>query len=165
MSERTAAEILLAQLDHDVLLCKRDVLQQMELADFPARPALADALETLAEKACMRWWIGRMAGQDHAPRDPAANRERMEVRAKVLGMCVQRMVERSGPIDANALQMSVLGISADVNALWGALIEAGMVTPEMRQQYLDQSVTNTYQRIEDYSQKIILANSPLGRAQ
>lgn len=163
MTEKSAAAILLAQIDYEVAEAKAAVFREFQAAGVPVVPSTVDALESLANTCIARWWVGR-AGSDGAVKDPAAIQERMQTRSNVLARCVQLMIERSGPIDANALQMSTLGISADVNALWGALIEIGIFTPAIRQEYLDQAVANTYQRVVDHTQKIQLAQS-VGRRQ
>lgn len=165
MSEASAAEILLAQLDLDVAEAKQALLRAWSYSDDGAELASLDAFEQLAERVCVRWWVKRMANH-RKPIDAEAAAERGQRRAKVLAACVQGMIDHSGPIEINALQMSALALSSDINALWGCLIEAGMVTPELRQEYMDASVENTYQRVQDYAQKIVVANAPTsGRRQ
>jgi hypothetical protein len=157
MPERSAAEILLAQLDYEVSIAKNELSKHIEL---PAVCAVAD----LAEKVCLRWWISRMANTDLTPQSEEQLSERTHSRAAALAMCVARIVERSGPIDTNSLQLALLGMSSDISALWGVLIESGMITQALRQEYLDASVQQTFAKVEDYSQKIVLANAPHGRA-
>jgi hypothetical protein len=161
MPERSAAQILLAQLDYEVAQGKRELAAALGLDE--AHPAVC-AVENIAEKVCVRWWVSRMSRSDLAPQNEAQLEERTHSRAAALAMCVSRIVERSGPIDPNSLQLALLGMSSDISALWGVLIESGMLTQATRQEYLDAAVQNTFAKVEDYSQKIVLANAPHGRA-
>jgi len=159
MTQLTAAEILCAHSEHEVAEAKLQLSRDF----FTAR--CYDTIIDLTEKVILRWWVKRMVPRDRPERDQAAMQERSIARANILTLCMSRIVERSGPIKPEALQVNVLGVSADVNALWGMLIEAGICTPQMRQDYLDASVMNTYQRVEDQAQKIQLAAASGGRRQ
>jgi hypothetical protein len=154
MTERTAAEILLAQCEAEVAEAK-DNVQSLS----------PDSIETLIDKVVTRWWIKRIANRPpiHAPSADLA--ERQGNRIRMLAASTARIQDRSGPIKSEAIQINLLGAVADINALWGVLIELGLVTPEMRQDYLDESVSQTFMRIEDQAQKMILTEAPNGRSQ
>lgn len=154
--EKSASEILVAQLDVEIAELKRSYLG----TEFST---LADTLQTLIEKILTRWWVSRINKQPQ-PTSTKQMQERTANRMAVLRKCVDTIIERSGPIDLNALQMSALGMSAELNSLWGLLIELGLITPEGRQDYLDAGVENTYTRIMEYARQITLANKvPDGR--
>lgn len=157
MTERSAAEILLAQLNHEVAEAKADFAR----LDQP----IADSLEVLIEKVCVRWWIGRMARREPEPQDAATRQARLDGRANMLHAAMRLIVERSGPISLDAVQINLLSTSAEIGALWNVLIECGIVTPAMRQDYLDEGVLQIFTKVEEHAQKLILAQAPMGRAQ
>jgi hypothetical protein len=118
-----------------------------------------EALEVFVEKVIVRWWISRMLRRDSVEVDAEQAAQRQQQRGQVLHGIMHRIQERSGPIKIEALQINLLGAATDVSAVWGALIEAGIVTPQMRQDYLDKAVMDLAQRVEDHAQKIQLATS------
>jgi hypothetical protein len=153
----TAAEILAAQLEYEVAEAKLALFRDGQLD--------ADVLEDMMERVVARWWLKKMPGK--VPPQKATDREltdRVANRMHHLGRCVMLMIDRSGPIEANALQVSVLGLSAELNALWGLLIELGLITQEGRQDYMDAGVANTVERVNKYSQAVVPAKDiPRGR--
>lgn len=151
MTARTAAEILAAQCEADVKTWRAKIWAPFFTLDF------MDALETFVEKVVVRWWIKRMVPRDTMPAENMM--ERQQYRGQILNMCMHRIEERSGPIALPALQINLLGVSTDVQALWGMLIEAGICTPAMRQDYLDSAVGHLYAKVEDHAQKIQLATA------
>jgi len=147
MAELSAAEILHAQLNHEVAQAKA-----------PFDPDLGLAVESLAEAVCRRWWLGRMLKKPEAV-DMTALKERMRQRGEALQKATLAMITQQGGVDVGALNIAVFSISAEVNALWGALIEAGMMTPRNRQDYMDAAVDNLCQRVNEQAKKIVVAGS------
>ncbi|HXI41602.1 MAG TPA: hypothetical protein VNH83_16590 [Bryobacteraceae bacterium] len=153
MAELSAAEILHAQLNHEVATAKQDVdLAQME------HTQLSPVIENLAEAVCRRWWLGRMLKKPEAV-DMTALQERMRQRGEALQKATMAMITQQGGVDVGALNIAVFSISAEVNALWGALIEAGMMTSRNRQDYMDAAVENLCQRVNEQAKKIVVAGS------
>ena len=148
MAELSAAEILHAQLNHEVAEAK---------ATFD--PELGSAVENLAEAVCRRWWLSRMLKRHDAPADVSDLRERMNKRMQALEGAVKAMITQTGGVDIGAMQVLVLSMSAEVNALWGALIESGMMTPSNRQDYMDQAVENLCKRVNEQARKIMVPGS------
>jgi hypothetical protein len=152
MTEHTAAEILYAQLDHDVAQAKWKVNDRLYNGPPFQR---ADEIESLCELVCKRWWIGRMTAKHPPPVDVTSLHDRMNHRTNAIIQMTQNMIDKAGPIDPTALQMQLLGMSAEVNALWGCLIEAGLMTPQNRQDYMDAAVAMLYKRVFE-NPKIIM---------
>jgi hypothetical protein len=154
MTERTAAEILVAQLTFEVEEAKRAVAH--ELYDLPAINGFDPAtLETLIDRCVKRWWITRMASGPEKPMDPKQMAERRDQRMSALALCTRAIIERSGPVDPNALQVGFLGLSAELNALWSVLIDAALLTHASRQDYMDSAVAELYQRVHNDAQKVL----------
>ncbi len=152
MTEHTAAEILYAQLDHDVAEAKADA---ESITNIGLTRCEVNAIERLAELVCKRWWIGRMTAKHPPPVDVTSLHDRMNHRTNAIIQMTQNMIDKAGPIDPTALQMQLLGMSAEVNALWGCLIEAGLMTPQNRQDYMDAAVAMLYKRVFE-NPKIIM---------
>lgn len=146
------AEILHAKFDSEVQAAKTDF---ENLSKFGAG-AQAKAIETMIEAVVKRWWIGRMLKAKDNTEDM---QERMQNRMNALAGATQAIIRHSGAVDPNAMQMSLLGLSAELNALWGALIESGMFTPESRQDYFDASVGDLCRRVNEQCQKIVVPGS------
>lgn len=144
---KSAAEILHAQLDFEVAQAKEC---------FPGKAG--ENVENLAEAVCRRWWLSRMLKK---PEAPAAEdiQARMGKRMEALEKAVVAMIRQAGGVDIGAMQVLVLSMSAEVNALWGALIESGMMTPSNRQDYMDQAVENLCKRVNEQASKIMVAGS------
>lgn len=151
MTERTAAEILSAQCEADVKTWRQKIWAPFFTLDY------MEALEEFVEKVVIRWWINRMVRRDTLPFNQEEAATRQQQRGQVLHGIMHRIMERSGPITMEAMQINLLGAATDVSAVWGALIEAGIVTPQMRQDYLDKAVMDLHARVEDHAQKIQLA--------
>ena len=117
MAELSAAEILHAQLTYEVEQAKANALN---LAPFPTNQM--EAIENLAEAVCRRWWLSRMLKKHDGPTDVSDLRERMNKRMQALEGAVKAMITQTGGVDIGAMQVLVLSMSAEVNALWGALI-------------------------------------------
>jgi hypothetical protein len=118
---------------------------------------LADALEHLCDAVVKRWWVGRVLDADTAYKGTENMQERMNHRMQCLVGATQAMVNHSGNVDPNSLQVSVLGLSAELNGLWGALIEAGILTPAARQDYMDAAVIELQARVKESCKKILIA--------
>lgn len=159
MTERTAAEIIFAQCEVDVAEAKAHVFKEFIESGLPVENSTLDALEDLANKVTRRWWIAKMVKRPNPPVDTNDLLERMTHRTNALVALTQAIINRSGMIDPNSLQVSILGMSADINAVWGALIEAGLMTPANRQDYMDAAVGELYRRGMDECQKIVIASS------
>jgi hypothetical protein len=154
MTERTAAQILVAQLTFEVEEAKRSVAH--ELSDLPAINGFDPAtLETLIDRCVKRWWITRMASGPEKPLDQKALAERRDQRMAALALCTRAIIERSGPVDPNALQVGFLGLSAELNALWAVLIDAALLTHPLRQDYMDAAIAELYQRVHNDAQKVL----------
>jgi hypothetical protein len=158
MRESTAAELLFAQLTFEVEQAK---MAFTEGNAWP--PEWVDMFQDLVEKIVKRWWIGKMVQRPNPVVDMQGLGERMIHRTNALVGLTQAIINRSGSVDPNSLQVSVLGMSAEINAVWGALIEAGLMTPANRQDYMDAAVSELYKRGMDECQKIIMTPDPRGR--
>ena len=147
------AEVLHAQFTQQVLQAKERIDGLAAVQDV----RVSDAIEELCDAAIKRWWIGRMLEADFKGEIPDMQ-NRMQQRMQALVSATQAMVNHSGNVDPNSLQISVLGISAELNGLWGALIEAGILTPAARQDYMDASVIELHNRVKESCSKIVIAS-------
>ena len=151
MAELSAGEILLSQLEYEVREAKQG------LSDRGADP---DALENLCAKVVMRWWVGRMVKQPDLDTPPDVLMERQKNRAQVYAHCTDLIKARSGPIDVNTLQMAVLGLSSQLDAVWSILIESALVTKSGRQDYMDGSANDLLVRAQAIAQRIVTPGEP-----
>jgi hypothetical protein len=149
MTERTAGEILLAQLEYDVLEAKRAVQEDPS----------SEAIENLCTRVVQRWWLSRMVHEPEKPQDAQELQNRQRERAQSYALCAQIIKARSGPIDPESLQVSVLGLSAEINAIWAVLIDSALVTQNDRHNYMDGSAAELYGRVQGMASKIVMPGS------
>lgn len=147
MAEKTAGEILLAQLELDVQEVKAALLR--DSCDV-------DAMEQLVARVVMRWWIGRMVKAPSIQIPAEEQKTRGMARAQAYAATLQIIKARSGPISTDALQMSVLGLTAQVDALWTLLMEAALVTACARQDYMDGSTNDLFERAKAVAQQVLM---------
>lgn len=148
MAEHSAIEILAAQLEHEVIEAKAAI------EDLFGN-GTSDALETLIDRCVKRWWLTRMLQKPKASLSNEEMTSRRDSRLKAFKLCTNTIVEKSGPIDPTSLQIGYLGMSAELNALWTLLIEAGLVTQDARHDYMDLATAELYQRVHANAQKIL----------
>jgi len=156
MTERTAGEILLAQLEYDCQEAKEAVIRAIESGSVSDQ---AEAFENLSMRTVQRWWLSRMVKEPEKPLDAAELRQRQQDRASSYALCAQIIKARSGPIDPESLQVSVLGLSAEINAIWAVLIDSALVTQNDRHNYMDGSATELYGRVQGMAAKIVMPGS------
>src|SRR5580698_9755279 len=113
MAEKTAAQILHAQLDLEVGLAKSKVFEELVDCGIPPANSTVEAMECLAEAVCRRWWLSRMV-KTPEPLPEKDSRDRMGWRMSMLAQATQEIINHSGGIENNALQMTLLGVSAEV---------------------------------------------------
>jgi hypothetical protein len=153
MAEKTAAELLYAQFDHDVATAKERLVGHY--GGGVQALAWVELMESMMESVIKRWWLKRMTSRHDLPVDVTELNDRMNHRTNAIVQMTQGIIEKSGPIEPTALQMQVLGMSAEVNALWGCLIEAGLMTPANRQDYMDAAIAMLYKRMQE-NPKIVM---------
>jgi len=151
--KRSAGDILSAQLEHDVLEAKAALTQEL---GWPLETV--DAFENLIGKVVTRWWVER-ALRHHGElslEDQLA--ERRQGRLQIMAQTVSMIQARVGAMDPLTAQITTLSNQAETQALWRALMEAGLVTESIRQDYLDEAVLNLQQKAAAHASKIHLAS-------
>ena len=153
MAEKTAAELLHAQLSHEATEAREAFLAHMH--GVASDETLGTALDTYVEKAIQKWWVGRSLGTAHHAKGAE---ERAGKRMQILAHMVNLSVSMAGGnIDLGQLMMGQMGNMAEMNALWGTLIEIGLVTPEIRQEYIDLCLNSMAHAMQEQSKKIVVA--------
>ena len=160
MAEKTAAELLTLQFEHDLAQARADLYCQFFASGLAVDPLLIDAIDQYVERKLKLWWISRMGHSKDSP-NPEELQKRIQERTELLAKTT--MVMLSGrSVDGFQLQMGLLGLTADISALWGFLIELGLTTPELRQQYLNASINSLSATVHEQSQKIMVASGGRG---
>lgn len=170
MPERSAEQIAAELLNADVAEAKNN-LRHRALEFFKGRggsDVFVDAFENLIGKVIMRWWFARIVKNKAAVSkvDQKALEERRKVRAlTTIASCqiINGKTNKGAPPDALQLQMAILDLTANNNAIWQALIDAAIITPDVKQDYLDGGVAELYGRVTDYAGKIDLTKVAAGR--
>lgn len=171
MPEYSAEQIAAAQLNVDVEEAKEhlhDVLAPRKPGEGNTGKYLVDAFENLIGKVVMRWWFARIVKNKAAVSkvDQKALEERRKVRAlTTIASCqiINGKTNKGAPPDALQLQMAILDLTANNNAIWQALIDAAIITPDVKQDYLDGGVAELYGRVTNYAGKIDLTKVASGR--
>lgn len=159
MTEHTAMELMSIQLDADVAGAKLAALRELNELGEGAHldTPTADALEELILKVTARWWFRRAMKASETSLKPEQFEARRQARIHGLAGCVQLIMQKSGPIDPTSQQLSILSTQNECNALWSALISAGIVSQDTKNDYLDGGVIDLMARVKEYSQKILIA--------
>lgn len=145
MTEHTAEELMAIQLDAEVAEAKIAV------------GTGADLIEELILKVVARWWFHRAMNAATQQVSAQQMEERRQLRIQALLHCVNTITAKSGPIDATSSQMSVLAMQSECAAIWSALIQAGIVSNDIKQDLLDGGIADLMARVHSYSQKILIA--------
>lgn len=162
MAEHTAEQIAAAQLNYDVAEAKQNL--DRALHGTGAGSSVVNAIETLIGKTVMRWWFARICKNKAALSqvDPKKLEERRRVRATTLiaacGIINSKANGGQAPHNLD-LQMGLMDLIANNNAIWQALFDAGIIAPDAKQDYLDAGVTELYNRVSGYSGQIDLGKT------
>lgn len=161
MTERTTPEILSAQLEFDVCEARAAVEQELGNITVPglAGGRFGESLERLIGTVVARWWFERARMAEKITSDAKDAEERRMARLQVLMNCLNIIVAKSGPPQMETQQISILSLQCENAALWGALVHAGIVTPSLKQDYIDGGVLDLLARVQQYSQKIMVADA------
>lgn len=168
MLERSAEEIAAAQLNHDVTEAKRALLELVnETLDLPdgvvsgAAADQVDAIENLIGKTVMRWWFARIVKNKAAHLQ--INNDELEARrrvraTKLIACCttINGKATAGNPPDNLQLQMAIMDLTAAQSAIWQALIDAAIISPDGKQQYLDTACDELYARVVGYASRLDL---------
>lgn len=166
MPEYSAEQIAAAQLNVDVADAKEAL--DVGLHGVRTHDTVVDLIENLIGKVVMRWWFARIVKNKAAVSkiNPKALEERRKVRAMTtIASCqiINAKTNKGAPPDALSLQMAILDLTANNNAIWQALIDAAIITPDVKQDYLDGGVAELYGRVTDHAGKIDLTKVASGR--
>lgn len=159
MPERTAQEIASAQLNYDVAEAK--IALDRLLHGTSAGSTVIDAIENLIGKVVMRWWFARIVKNKaaHLMVDAGEIEGRRRVRALKLAS-IQQIINgkayKGQPPDATSLQMVALDQQVANTAIWQALIDAAIISPDGKQQYLDDALDELERRTVNYASQLDL---------
>lgn len=163
MPEYSPEEIAEAQLAYDVAEAKQAL--DRSLHGTGSGEGVVDHIESLIGKVVMRWWFARIVrNKKSASKETAsALEERRKQRAMTMIACCQIINAKSTqgkPPDNLQLQLAHMDLTAGQAAIWQALIDAAIIAPDVKQDYLDGAVASLYQRVVDFSQRIDLSAAP-----
>lgn len=168
MSEKSPEEIMAAQLDYDAAEAKQSAIAAFAgVALNPGRARrVVDALENLVGKLIMRWWFARIKKARELPLrlSPVEIEARRRARAAVIMSCCAAINTKTkidptkGPSNLE-LQVGIVDLSAAMRAIWQAMIDAGIIDPNAKQDYLDAGVTEIWSQVESHGQSIAPAGA------
>ena len=164
--ERSVEEIASAQLEYDVAEARQALEKLLGLAAHDK----VGAIESLIGRVVMRWWFARIVKnrENQASMSQESLESRRRVRAATLiavGQAINSRAFRGEPPGNLDLQLAVLDVTAAQNAIWQALIDAAIISPQAKQDYLDGGVNELFGRVSAYAQRIDLINAGAAETQ
>ena len=168
MAERSPQEIAAAQLNIDVEEAKRHILEMLLDDSSETRTGFVESVENLIGKVVMRWWFARIVKNSVAQGrvNPHEIEERRRQRALHLISAAEVVNSKSfkgEPPDARSLQLSIFDLACAQNALWQALIDAAIIHPDTKQDYLDGGVREFTERVGAYASRLDLGSAAPGQ--
>ncbi len=167
MAEKSAEEIMAAQLDYDAAEAKLSVVRAIiNISLNPERArAIADAIEAFVGRLVMRWWFARIKRNRETVlrEDQKQTEARRRARAAVYIACCQSInaktgVGQNGPSTVE-LQMALLDLTASMRALWQVAADAGIVDPNAKQDYLDAGAAEIWNQVEQHGSTLAPARA------
>lgn len=158
MGEKTAAELMVAQLEYDVAEAKQVLMRELRPPAREDSKPIVEAIDNLMAKSVMRWWLGRIALASKSKLSAEEYRARSNARLNLVGEMVNRIKTRSGETSIESLQLQIVGLSCELQGVWGLLEYMAFTDQADRQEWLDHGVAEMHERVTGMAAKLVVTD-------